>query len=431
MLENIKSLYFIKNIFLKMNERTKFKIIKYNKHMQNIININLLDYKIFSGTYIKFESNEKVKEYNSRDNELVFEGEFANGKRNGKGKEYYSGGDLKFEGEYKNGKKCNGREYDVYGHLIFEGEYQNGKKWNRKGYFNHRYNNNKIIYSLIDGKGYVKECCGYSNFLIYEGQYLNGERNGKGKEYDINDVLIFEGEYKNGKRWNGKVYDKNNNIISKIKDGKGFVIENITYYALKIKLESEYLNGEINGIHKEYLFDKLVFEGELLNDKKHGKGKAYDSNNKLIFEGEYLNGYQRKGKEYYADGNLEYEGEFLFDKKWDGKGYNKNGNIIYELHNGNGNVKEYSCHKLIFEGEYLDGKKIGKGKEYKDDGKLIFDGEYLDDKRNGKGKEYNIDGKLIFDGEYLDDKRNGKGKEYNDDGKVIFDGEYLNGEKKI
>ena len=42
MLENIKSLYFIKNIFLKMNERTKFKIIKYNKHMQNIININLL-----------------------------------------------------------------------------------------------------------------------------------------------------------------------------------------------------------------------------------------------------------------------------------------------------------------------------------------------------------------------------------------------------
>ena len=52
-------------------------------------------------------------------------------------------------------------------------------------------------------------------------------------------------------------------------------------------------------------------------------------------------------------------------------------------------------------------------------------------KKIGKGKEYKDDGKLIFDGEYLDDKRNGKGKEYNDDGKLIFDGEYLNGEKKI
>ena len=72
--------------------------------------------------------------------------------------------------------------------------------------------------------------------------------------------------------------------------------------------------------------------------------------------------YKRKGKEYYADGKLEYEGEFLFDKKWDGKGYNKNGNIIYELHNGNGNVKEYSWNKLIFEGEYLDGKKMEKEK---------------------------------------------------------------------
>ena len=36
---------------------------------------------------------------------------------------------------------------------------------------------------------------------------------------------------------------------------------------------------------------------------------------------------------------------------------------------------------------------------------------------------------LIFEGEYLNGKRNGKGKEYNSEGKLIFEGEYLNGKK--
>ena len=36
---------------------------------------------------------------------------------------------------------------------------------------------------------------------------------------------------------------------------------------------------------------------------------------------------------------------------------------------------------------------------------LTFEGEYLNGRRNGKGKEYNYNGQLIFDGEYLDGKR--------------------------
>ena len=40
-----------------------------------------------------------------------------------------------------------------------------------------------------------------------------------------------------------------------------------------------------------------------------------------------------------------------------------------------------------------------------------------------------MNGKLKFEGEYLNGKRNGKGKEYND-GKLEFEGEYLNGERK-
>ena len=61
---------------------------------------------------------------------------------------------------------------------------------------------------------------------------------------------------------------------------------------------------------------------------------------------------------------------------------------------------------------------------------MIFKGEYLNGERNGKGKEYGYEDKLVFEGEYLNGKRNGKGKEYDINGKLIYEGEYLNGKIK-
>ena len=54
-------------------------------------------------------------------------------------------------------------------------------------------------------------------------------------------------------------------------------------------------------------------------------------------------------------------------KKWDGIGYKKGCSsriIEYEIKNGKGkNIKEYnSNHQLVFEGEYLNGERNGKGK---------------------------------------------------------------------
>ena len=150
-----------------------------------------------------------------------------------------------------------------------------------------------------------------------------------------------------------------------------------------IHFNGGYIIYETNGKGKEYNeFDNLLFEGEYLNGKRNGKGKEYNKDGELIFEGEYLYDYQIKGK-YYINGKLEYEGEFRYKRKWNGKGYDESGNIIYELINGNGKVKEYNNKKLRFEGEFLNGKRNGKGKEYYYNGKLLFEGEYL----NGKRKE--------------------------------------------
>ena len=140
---------------------------------------------------------------------------------------------------------------------------------------------------------------------------------------------------------------------------------------------------------KEYNCDKLVFEGIYSNGKKSGKGKENDYDKQLKFEGEYLYNYKIKGKEY-INGRLEYEGEYLYNKKWTGKGYDENGNIIYKLDNGKGTIKEYNnLNILIYEGEYLNGKRNGKGKEYNKNSELIFEGEFLNGKKwNGKGEEY-------------------------------------------
>ena len=110
--------------------------------MQNRIDIKLINYKFYSGKYIIYETNIKGKEYDGYDDNLLFEGEYLNWKRNGIGKEYY------------------------YGNLVFEGEYLDGKK-----------------------HGIGKEY--YHGILVFEGEYLNGERNGKGKEYNYNGQLIF------------------------------------------------------------------------------------------------------------------------------------------------------------------------------------------------------------------------------------------------
>ena len=467
MLKNIKSSYFSKIIFSFIDEGQKLKIVKYNKGLQKNIDIDLVNYKFFSKKYIINESNGISKVYDGFGDDLIFEGdlngkgkeyrhyfvifegEYLNGKKNGKGKEYYYEGELLFDGEYLNGKKNGkGKEYYKYsGKLKFEGEYLNNKKLIGKGYDE----SGQIIYETKNNSGLKKEYYDYGN-LEFEGEYMNGLRNGKGKEYYKNHELKFEGRYLNGKRhgkgkeyfgslifdceylngdkWEGKVYDPINNKIYELKEGKGYIKEK---YDIEEYFLGEYLNGKRNGKGKIYNYNnELRFDGEFLNGKINGKGKEFNDKGYLIFEGEYLYNYRLKGK-IFIDKRLEYEGEFLFNKKWNGKGYDENGNLIYELINGNGTVKEYNDFKgkLKFEGEYLNGKKNGKGKEYCSTGKLIFEGEYINGKRNGKGKEYHyIYDNLIFEGEYLNGTRwKGIEKEYDFDNNFKCEKLYINSKK--
>ena len=429
---------------------------------------SLTSYVKYEAQYINGVKNGKGKEYNEYHNATLFEGEYLNGKRMGKGKEFYENhnytkyyNSLKFEGEYLNGER-NGKGVEYYENceLKFEGEFLNGKYWN--GILHDYYTNN--VYNIIKGNGIIIENYDSGN-LKFKGEYKDGERKSGKEYYDSKDNLKFEGEYLNGKKWNGNGYDINNEKVYNLMNGKGYVYfkdypksfkgqysngerngiwkeyhlnsllfegeykngkrngkgKEYNWHLNQIIFEGEYLNGERNGKGKEYFHIDIIhsyktgdfygkitheFEGEFIDGKRNGKGKEYTKDKKLKFDGYYINNYRSKGK-YYIKGKLEYEGEFLFRKKWNGKGYDEKGKIIYELKEGNGKVKEYNEDDiLIYEGEYLNGEKNGKSKEYHEKtGKLIFRGEYKKGIRHGKAKEYDKNGKLLFNGEYINGKK--------------------------
>ena len=256
----IKSIYIVKRILSHLEIEKKFEFIKYNKKFSESLGYTLDDYKNLCKRYIIYKKNGTVEEYKMNSKILIFEGKYENKKRNGKGKEYYENGKLKFKGEYINNKRNNGILYDNMGNIIlniekngkgkenysngkyqFIGQYLNGKRWNGKG---HNYEGKKEFeFKSGNGKGKEYDFYGY---ILFEGEYKNRKRDGKGIEYAYNKI-IFEGEYKNGER----------NGMGKSYNGKDYLLSEEIYSYGKICYLKEYYN---NGI--------LKFEGQCLKGEK-------------------------------------------------------------------------------------------------------------------------------------------------------------------
>jgi len=167
----------LENIFSFL-EKKKLDLIIYNKEILKKFGVNIQDYKISSGKYKKGRRNGFGREYIINKNNLIFEGEYLNGKR----KEYYFNGNIKFEGEYLKGKKWNGKGYNInnildlqiedgngkgkdynyYGYLEYEGEYSNGEKMEKNIMMKNLYALRNL---LLDGKWLL-------NFLLRVNYYL-------------------------------------------------------------------------------------------------------------------------------------------------------------------------------------------------------------------------------------------------------------------
>ena len=99
---------------------------------------------------------------------------------------------------FKGQKRGIGKEYNDEGQLIYEGEFLNGEK---------------------HGKGNYKEYFGNGNLKL-EGILNNGEFDGIVHEYYDDGKLLFKGEYKNWSRCDGVIFDKNGEIIDELKEGQ-------------------------------------------------------------------------------------------------------------------------------------------------------------------------------------------------------------------
>ena len=280
-MEKVKSIFFLKNIFSYISENVLLNLIVYNKDLQKKLDKKLINYKLMRWKYIIPKENNKEKIYSAYNDELIIECEYLNGKRNGKYKEYDINGILRFEIEYLNGKK-NGKykKYDEEGNLIVKAEYSNGKSNRRyKDYYEKgklrmecEYVNGKlmnvlyydknsgIINEVHEGNGIIKEK-NQEGQTLFEVEYVNGtikkmkhyydkgklkveeylnERNNinKIKEYYKNGQLKSDIEFLNEIKWNLKEYDKENNIINVLKEGKGHIKEFNDYG--KLLFEGEY-----------------------------------------------------------------------------------------------------------------------------------------------------------------------------------------------
>ena len=124
---------------------------------------------------------------------------------------------------------------------------------------------------------------------IFEGKYINGMKNGFGKEYNYIGGILFEGVYLNGKRWIGSEHDFTKNLIYEIKEGKRY-INNIEYKNKNLYYGED---GSFNKyiIKKEY-YDNTVleFEGEYLYEERNVYGKLHDKKGNLIYEGKFSYG---------------------------------------------------------------------------------------------------------------------------------------------
>lgn len=142
--------------------------------------------------------------------------------------------------------------------------------------------------------------------------------------------------------------------------------------------------------YKTICYDSgTIYEGEVKNGKPHGKGK-YTSTKGWVYEGEFANGaITGHGVIKFASGGT-YDGEFVDQKR--------NGHGIEKFPDGS-----------IYDGEWKDDKRNGHGKYVLTDG-MYYDGEWVNDVKQGRGKFTEKAGEytLIYEGEYIDGKREGR-----------------------
>ena len=185
---------------------------------------------------------------------------------------------------------------------------------------------------------------------------------------------------------------------------------------------------------KKNEYGSVVLRGRVSKGKEVGIWIEYDDDGNEIWRGLYRNGKrysilkEEEGmKGFYSE--MSVNGDLLNVSEYDDE-WRKNGKCF-----------EYEGGRMVRECEYKNGVMMRvlrewKGEcmiEYDDNGMRVYEGGFEGDMmkgfvREGRGKEFGIDGKrVLYVGEWKNGKRHGTGRELNENGTVLRKGRWIEG----
>jgi hypothetical protein len=239
------------------------------------------------------------------------------------------------------------------------------------------------------------------------------------------------------------------------------------YKSGKIKSETPYVDGKINGVKKAY-FENGVLESEdpMINGQTNGTYKWYFESGMLRVEVDYING-KRNGMQryYYKSGNIEMETIFKDGEITSSKTFNDVNPVIKtEVAKADTLIKKYTTDTCIsgdckngfgtmvytigltYTGNFVNSLFQGKGKFKTPNGSVgegyfkngflsngifrsasgdVYDGDWANGTREGKGKYTWANGD-VYNGDWVNNVQQGKG-EMTWQRKEYYIGDWVNG----
>jgi len=374
----------------------------------------------FDGILTRYYYNGKIKE----------EENYVNGQQNGYFKEYYENGKLKQEGYYNKGKLVGPRtEYYLNGKVRQKLYYSNGEAIGHAEYF--------------DVKGKMDEISYFDDVYSYRKEYLDTT----GKVYQsmdmkLNDLCVRN--YFNKQKW--EEFTQTHGV----RHGKS-----TEYYPSgKVRKESNYFNGELEGISKLFDVDgKLISQFNYKNGSLHGKQEWFGKNGKVEYSEEYKTGkLEGKRRWYFDDGKIQCERNFSDNQPDSISDYfgedgtlamrllfdegvlvahthlDKNNKLLpyTKIKNETANIVSYYPNgKKAREINYVNGEVQGKRMQYYTNGNTYIEANFVDDEYSGKSTEYYLNGKVKSEVNYVDGEREGLSKTFYDNGMPETETEYI------
>ncbi|TBW26794.1 toxin-antitoxin system YwqK family antitoxin [Gramella sp. KN1008] len=420
------------------------------------------EYKVYNeyGALIQkkyFKDNELDGEFKSYfkigEKYPEIQGNYINGKADGKAYEYFENGDVYTEMNFKNDLK-NGVEKSFYrnGNVYKEMSYRNGEL---QGKFTEYHLN-----GVLSQEGY------YSNGLL-QGEWRTYHENGNlasvsnyheglahdlYQEFDKDGKLYFEYDYRKGEIIAYRFYDKDENVlVDERKKGGEFYYKSFTPHREKNSEGLYDISGGRTGVWKYYDDNGILTEnGNYIDDKPNGLVTLYFNSGKKDSEVNYVNGkMQGYAVFYFPNGQIQNHGLYENDLKqgvW--KEYYIDGTpkainfyhdnelhgeqILFEAYGKKYMTDHYNYgkleHSIAFmpEGAAYDTIRYKQNKDeyivktHYPSGRLKKSITYLHGYKHGEFKAYSVEGILETEGDYFNNLQHGEWTDYRENGDVIF-----------